>query len=472
MNKFSRRDLIKFGLVGSVSTAFFPSILRAQTGSPPVTPFTISMTVPPVLQPVSRNETTDFYEITMRPAQKEIIPGLLTTIWGYNGSFPGPTILARSDREVSIRQRNNLNVETSVHLHGGHTPPSSDGYPLDMIEPGEHKDYVYPNHQLPATLWYHDHVMDFTGRNVYQGLAGCYIISDDVEDAMPLPSGRYDIPLVIQDRQFNADGSLVYNAGAIAGFMGDRILVNGSVQPFFHVERRKYRFRILNGSNARRYQFSLSTGQQFIQIGSDGGLLSAPAARSTITLSPAERVDLVIDFAQQSTGSSIVLNNLLGTGSTAQVMQFRVMARAYGKWRQDKFSVPETLRPVQAIPPGDATVTRLFTLTGHSMINNMTFDPNRIDADPLLNATEIWTFQNQSGMHHPMHLHDIMFQVLDVNGGPPPAWDAGWKDTVNVPPGATIRIIGKFTDYTGLYVFHCHNLEHEDAGMMAQFMVS
>jgi spore coat protein A len=208
MSLISRRDLIKFGVVGGASSILLPRVGLGAALSPPVTPFSIPFSVPPVLTPVSRNETTDFYEIRMRSAQKEIIPGLATTIWGYNGSFPGPTIVARRNRNVAIRQYNDLNVHTVIHLHGGHTPAVSDGWPMDMIMPGQYKDYLYPNAQLPATLWYHDHTMDTTGINVYNGLAGCYIITDDYEESLQLPSGRFDVPLVIQDRTFNNDGSL------------------------------------------------------------------------------------------------------------------------------------------------------------------------------------------------------------------------------------------------------------------------
>jgi FtsP/CotA-like multicopper oxidase with cupredoxin domain len=191
-------------------------------------------------------------------------------------------------------------------------------------------------------------------------------------------------------------------------------------------------------------------------------------------MSPAERIDVVIDFAQVNGGTDIVLNNLLGSGTTAQVMQFKVMSRKYGKWNTDPSSIPSTLRPVTPIPVSDASVNRLFTLQGAGgrfTINNLEFDPNRIDAEPLLNATEIWTFQNQMGMHHPMHIHDVSWQIIDINGMPPQPWDAGWKDTFSVAGNQTVRVIGKFTDNLGLYIVHCHNLEHEDLGMMAQFRV-
>jgi spore coat protein A len=471
--KISRRDFARIGFIGGAAL-LLPGTSKAQTTS-----FSKPLALPTVLTPTSVDETTDYYNISMEPATKAIVPGLNTTIWGYNGSFPGPTIRARRDRRVVVRQTNNLSVETTVHLHGGHTPATSDGYPTDLISPGSFKDYTYPNNQLPTTLWYHDHTMDHTGRNVYNGLAGLYIITDDFEDALPLPQGRYEIPLVIQDRTFNSDGSLFYsNTGMsrMSGFQGNQVLTNGVIQPHHYVERRKYRFRILNGSNARKYQLALSNNQQITQIGSDGGLLSAPVSVSSITLSPAERVDVVIDFAETDRGTNIVLRNLLGTGSTSEVMEFRVMPLRYGK---DNSRVPSILRQVERIPPASASVTRDFSLNVTSgmggpifSFNNLPFDPARIDAMPQLNATEIWVFRNLTQMDHPIHIHDIFWQILDINGNPPAASDMGWKDTFRVPPLATVRVIGKFTDNTGDYMFHCHILEHEDFAMMGQFRVS
>ncbi len=366
----------------------------------------------------------------------------------------------------------------SLHLHGGHMPATSDGHPTDIVTPGNFKDYAYPNEQLPATLWYHDHAMDMTGTNVYKGLAGFYILTDDFEDTLPLPLGRYEIPLVVQDRTFNADGSLFYNNAGMTrmnGFMGDQILTNGVIQPYHYVERRKYRFRLLNGSNARIYEFALSNNRQFTQIGSDGGLLSAPVQRSTIVLSPGERVDFVVDFAEANLGSNVILQNLRGTSATAEIMQFRVMPRRYGK---DNSRIPATLRQVDRIPASTASVTRDFTLNivmgmgGPTFsFNNQPFNPTRIDANPQLNATEIWVFRNQTQMEHPIHIHDIQWQILDINGNPPSAWDMGWKDTFLVPSQGTVRVIGRFVNYTGGYVFHCHILEHEDFAMMGQFRV-
>ena len=473
MEKINRREFVKLGMLGA-SMLLLPRSANSQDA-----PFSRSLAIPPVLSPSSTDQTTDYYNVAMQTSTKQIVGGGLTTIWGYNGIFPGPTIKARRNRRVVVRQTNNLSVNTSVHLHGSHTAPNSDGYPTDYITPGNFRDYVYPNDQLPATLWYHDHTMDFTGRNVYNGLAGFYILTDEFEDALPLPRGRYEVPLVVQDRTFNADGSLSYNNSGMTrfnGFQGEQILTNGVIQPYHIVERRKYRFRILNGSNARFYEFALSNNQQFIQIGSDAGLLSAPVERSTILLAPAERVDVIVDFSEVNHGTNLILQNRLGNGATAEVMQFRVMPWHYGK---DNSRIPGVLRQVDRIPVSSATVTRNFTLN-QSMgmggftfsFNNQPFSPTRIDANPQLNATEIWTFRSTTQMDHPIHIHDISWQIVDVNGIPPPAWNMGWKDTFIVPALGTVRVIGKFTDHTGDYVFHCHILEHEDFAMMGQFRVS
>lgn len=471
--KLNRREFTKLGLLGSAAL-IFPGAAKGQT-----TVFSQQLAFPPVLSPTLADATTDYYDISMQAGTKQIVPGLDTTIWSYNGNYPGPTIKARRNRRVVVRQTNNLAVNSSVHLHGGHTPANSDGHPTDIITPGNFKDYIYPNDQLPATLWYHDHTMDFTGRNVYNGLAGFYILTDDFEDALPLPKGRYEIPLVIQDKTFNADGSLFYNNSGMNrmnGFQGNQLLTNGVIQPYHYVERRRYRFRLLNGSNARSYEFALSNNQQFVQIGSDAGLLSAPVSRSSIVLAPAERADVIIDFAEANHGTNITLQNLRGTGATAEIMQFRVMPWHYGK---DNSRIPAVLRQVDRIPASSATVTRDFTLNQTMgmggpifSFNSQPFSPTRIDANPQLNATEIWGFRSTTSMDHPIHIHDISWQILDINGNPPPAWDLGWKDTFVVPALGTVRVIGKFTDHTGDYVFHCHILEHEDFAMMGQFRVS
>lgn len=422
---------------------------------------------------------TDYYDITMQLGQKEIISGRLTTIWGYNGLYPGPTIMAQRGRAVVVRQLNNLQESMSVHLHGGHTPPASDGLPYDLVGPGVTKTYTYPNNQPGATLWYHDHAIDTTGRHAYMGLAGFYLISDPAEATLGLPTGKSDIALMIQDRLFNFDGSLNYpltDSTVSTGVIGDRLLVNGALQPYYQVGRRRMRFRILNGSNARIYKLALSNGSPLVQIASDGGLLNAPVSRPSITVAPGERIEVVIDFSAYPLGTSLILQNQ----STSfyplipDVMRFDVVRDEI-----DQSSMPSKLSPRTNRPGKDSVaVNRTFTLepgtqNGRTIwtVNGQLYDPARIDAMPQLNQTEIWTFQNNSGQAHPMHIHDIQWQILDINGIAPSPGDDGRKDTFLVPSRATVRVMGTFTDNFGAYVSHCHNLEHEDHAMMFNFEV-
>jgi spore coat protein A, manganese oxidase len=486
MQLLTRREMLKLSLFGGSGFIFAPNQMGGQMGggqmggqsSPVVTPFQSPLQILSVLSSSFWDPTTDYYTVTMQQAEVEIIPKTRTTLWGYDGLYPGPTIKARKGRKVVIRQINNLPEKTVVHLHGGHVPAEADGYPTDYILPGFFKDYVYPNNQDAATLWYHDHTMDVTGPHVYRGLAGLYIINDDFEQSLPLPKDENDIALLIQDRLFNSDGSLNYSTSGMMGgmmdnmFMGDTILVNGVIQPYLQVGTRKMRFRILNGSNARNYNLALSSGKPFIQIGSDGGLLPKPILRSSINIYPGERVDLIIDFTDYSVGSQIILRNNAGSGRLGSVMRFDV-ARS----EIDESTIPSILRPFEKLQQSSATVTRSFTLsknaTGLWVINGQPFDSRRVGASPRLEDVEIWRFINQSGMTHPIHIHDVMFQVLSVNGRPPSTGSGydGWKDTIQVPGWGEVQAIAKFTDYLGLYVIHCHILEHEDRGMMAQFKV-
>ncbi len=489
----TRRQLHKLGFLGGAALVLPRSMTGGALGlsgrgstkplsrglaSPRVMPFTRPLIIPPVLVPEYSEDALDFYRVTMQQAEVEIIPGTTTTIWGYNSLYPGPTIRARSGRRVVVRQQNRLPESMSVHLHGGHTPPSSDGHPYHLVAPGADKDYDYPNNQIPTTLWYHDHAVDATGRHVYMGLAGFYIMTDDYEDSLPLPKGDNDVPLMIQDRLFNANGSLNYpltDETIVTGVVGDTVLVNGVVQPYYEVGTRKMRFRILNGSNARSYRLALSSGQRLTQIGSDGGLLSQPASRASISLFPGERIDIVIDFSGYPLGTRVVLRDLFeDETSLGNVLEFRVTRE-----EPDDSCVPETLRYVDPIPESSATTTRTFTLderviNGRTLftINGRLFDPTYLDARPRLNDVEIWRFVNTSAYQlHPIHIHDIEWQILDINGRRPPPGDDGWKDVFSVPFHSTVRVIGRFVDLTGTYVFHCHKLEHEDHAMMAQFEV-
>lgn len=439
------------------------------------------LAIPPVLAPTSSTGTSDFYNLSIQENDVEILSGKATRIIGFNGITPGPTIRTPAGRNITVSVSNDLpdttlggtSGEVTIHLHGGHVPASEDGFPTDVIVPGTSRDYKYPNDQLSSTLWYHDHLMDFTGPHVWFGMAGLYILTDDHEESLGLPSGAYEVPLVIQDRNFDADGNLLYTRD-LNGEVGNTLVINGSVKPYLRVATRMYRFRVLNGSNMRAYQLALSSGQPFLVLGMEGGLLPSPVEVSSISLSPGERADIVIDFSAIPLGQSLMLRNLLGSGDTAEILRLDV-----DRTETDASRVPSVLRPIEKLVEGDAVQTRSFNLAGGMMgmpgmmgglwtINGNAFDPDRVDADPQLDTLEIWQFFNMSMMDHPVHVHQAMFQILDINGNPPFATHAGWKDTVNVPAMGSARIIVRFTDYAGKYVFHCHVLEHEDHAMMAR----
>jgi spore coat protein A, manganese oxidase len=520
--RISRREFLRMGLAGGLALAIpFGASACSSSGSGSTgtllqskaklpAPFRVPLPVPPVLEPVRSDRGADYYELTQKAGESEILPGLKTEVWGYDGLFPGPTIESRSGRRVVVRHQNELPVPVSTHLHGGRTPPESDGYPTDLIMPkgtehvhsaGGHgstgtggsrhfKDYAYPLEQRAATLWYHDHRMDFTGPQVWRGLAGFHIVRDEEEDALPLPRGEKDVPLMICDRSFDEDGSFLYPSldpsllgepgvedDYMDGVLGDAILVNGVPWPFMEVSATRYRFRILNASNARRYELDLEpkNGAPFVQVGSDGGLLGAPIRHRTIRLGQAERFDVVIDFSGYEVGTEVTLKNRLGDGGAADVMRFRVARK-----ENDETTVPRRLSDMaefDELEESRARLTREFRFTrvgegGRVMwgINGEPFDPGRMDARPGLGSIEVWHLEAAPAAH-PIHLHLVHFKVLSRNGREPLPTDAGWKDTVDLTSGEDARVLVRFDSYQGRYVFHCHNLEHEDMMMMANFEV-
>jgi spore coat protein A, manganese oxidase len=476
-----------------------PALLLSQL--PVGEPFRRPLPVPAVLRPVRTDGGTDYYEVVQRRGVVEMVPGARTEVFGYGGTYPGPTIVSRSGRRTVVRQVNQLGVPTVTHLHGGNTPSGSDGYPVDLVLPAggtaghQHaggevvtgsREYVYPMRQRAATLWYHDHRMDFTGPQVWRGLAGFHLVRDGEEDALPLPHGDRDVPLMIADRSFKADGSLWYPAADptlrepgvaddyAGGVLGDVICVNGAAWPVLEVDAARYRLRILNASNARRYDLALDPPAPggIVQIGSDGGLLAAPIRHDSIEIAPAERFDVVIDFGGYAPGTALTLVNRAGTGRTGQVMRFRVTRRV----REDA-TVPAILADVPPLPPATGAYDRLWSFaraagdSGHRgwLVNGQPFDPARTDADPRLGVREIWRIATD--LRHPVHIHLSPFRVLSRNGGPPGRFDAGWKDTVDVRPGEYADVAVRFEQHRGRYLLHCHNLEHEDMGMMAAFQV-
>lgn len=489
-----RRAFLRWGALGLGGLAVPTAVARAVAGggglgihaaaSPPVAPFTLPLRVPALLSPQSVGGV-DTYEITMRPGSVESLPGIRTDIWGYEGTWPGPTIIARPGRPVVVRQRNELDVETTIHLHGGHVASAMDGQPDLALAPGGGTyDYEYPNSQLPASLWYHDHAMHATARNIYRGLAAFYLIVDeDMERSLGLPVGYGvdDIPLMLQDRMFDERGGLVYPSSSTPhGFVGDVLCVNGVAQPFLEVERRPYRFRIANAANFRIYELT-TRGVAAHQVASDGALLAAPVAvaalpNRSIRLGVAERAEVVVDFSGLGAGATA---HLTDAASGTDLVEFRVTgSSAAAGW--------EPTRPLRAIGDvGPAAVTRRIVLSfdshhGMWVLNGKPFDPARIDARPRLGSTEVWEVFNDNGpgmpsMTHPFHMHLVQFRVLERGRDgvfvAPPANERGWKDTVRVEPGETVRFAARFDGFTGTYMYHCHIYEHEDHSMMAQLRV-
>jgi len=505
--KLSRREVLR--LAGSAGVLLplsesaclhgRPQAKLLESRLPLPKPFEATLPIVPVLKPARTDAAVDYYEVSVRQASARILPGGNTAIWGYNGTFPGPTIEARRGRRVSLRLRNELPVPIVNHLHGGHTAPESDGYPTDFLLPKDYgalltsdprarvkwgeREYVYANEQRAATLWYHDHRMDFTAPQVWRGLAGFYILRDDQEAQLRLPSGDKEIPLMICDRSFDADGSFLYpsldpslrgQAGVttdyMGGVLGDVILVNGAPWPKLEVANTRYRFRILNASNARRYELALEPAAgagSFVQIGSDGGLLEVPIGHRSIRIAPAERFDVLVNFSRYRTGSQVVLVNRLAGGRQGEVMRFDVVRQ-----EREESRAPYALSRIDFHDAASAISTRVFDFsyrgTGGWLINRKPYDPARMDAQPKLDSTEIWRLQTD--FNHPLHVHLVHFQVLSHSGRPGP-YDAGWKDTIDLGPGQAADILVRFSGYRGRYVFHCHNLEHEDMAMMGNFEV-
>jgi spore coat protein A len=482
-SKPTRREFIALGGSALLAGAALQNAAGGVERVPPR--FQVSLPIPPILDPVRVDATTDYYELVHREATLEILPGRLTGVWGYDGRFPGPTIRARRGRTAVIRHTNQLGVPTVVHLHGGVTPPESDGFPTDHIMPGASKTYTYPNEGRAATLWYHDHAMDYTGRNIYMGLAGFYLLEDDDGISGQLPRDAHDIPLLIQDRLFDANGSFVYDTFHGLAAKGGTMLVNGAPWPRLEVAARKYRFRILNGSNATPLRLALSTGQPLVQIATDGGLLAAPMASSSIPLAMAERVEVVVDFSSCRIGTQVVLQNLnqhdVAHQVSTEIMRFDVV-----RAEEDDSVLPATLGDVPPIPLAAAARTRRFVFAGkpgfhfppaaHWAINGEDFAAGRPMAVPRYGDVEIWQFENRKvlgflGLLHPVHVHLVNFQIVERNGRPPLPHERGWKDTVAVGKGEQVKVIARFDGYKGRYVLHCHNLEHEDHSMMARFDV-
>jgi spore coat protein A, manganese oxidase len=485
---------------------------RGRRGSAPA-PFRARLPIPRELRGAK-------LQIPIREAEVQILPGAPTRMWTYGGSFPGPTIRrpAGHRTEVTFDHRLPRSVgELTVHLHGGHNRTQFDGQPGGLtashprsfycripyglsasasgndllIEPGARKTYVYDLREdgrpAPAALqWYHDHRLDRTGRHIWHGLAGMFILDDELDSSLPLPAGERDLPLMIADRSFDRHNQLTDpftgRRPPADGVAGHRVLVNGAFMPHHEVTPQRYRLRLLNVSGFRPYNLHLSNGMSMVQIGTDSGLMPRPVRRREILLGPAERADVIVDFAAAAGESVELRSGPLGDGReglgsepyVGALMQFRVGSRRAG----DRTRVPRRLRPlpewtrhVSRTPDHTWTISIGGAFKPTWLINGRTFNPARADTRVALDSTVTWEIVNRTGVAHMMHLHHTDWYLLARDGKPPPPWEDCLKETFFVYPGERLLLAGHFSDYTGKFVIHCHMLDHEDHGLMSQFEV-
>ncbi|KAK8022708.1 bilirubin oxidase [Apiospora rasikravindrae] len=463
--------------------------------------YRVPLPIPPVKQPkmTVANPVTGkdiwYYELETRLFTQQVYPNLgPATLVGYDGMSPGPTFIVPRGTETVVRIMNNAELETSVHLHGSPSRAPFDGWAPDVTQPGEYKDYYWPNEQSGRMLWYHDHAEGITSLNANSGQAGAYILTDPAEDALGLPSGygEYDIPLVLTSKHYNQDGTLKSTVGEAKSYWGDVIQVNGQPWPFLAVEPRKYRFRFLNAAVSRSFALYFVRAAApdgklpFQVIASDAGLLAAPVPVSDMYVAMAERYEIVFDFSAYA-GESLELRNLnkvggIGTDDdyahTNQVMRFVVGADPV----PDNSTVPARLRDVP-FPPSSTGIDHHFRFhrsQGEWRINGVGFADveNRVLAHVPRGTVELWELENASGgWSHPIHVHLVDFRVLDrygdeANRGVMPYESQGLKDVVWLGRHETVLVEAHYRPWDGVYMFHCHNLIHEDHDMMAAFNVT
>jgi bilirubin oxidase len=442
--------------------------------------------IPPILEP-DRTGGRLVFDLVLQAGRSQFVTGGATASWGVNGAYLGPTIRVRTGDRVAFRVSNALDEPTTLHWHGMHLPAAMDGGPHQAIGPGETWRPHWTVANQAATLWYHPHLMGKTAEHVYRGLAGLLIVEDENSERLDIPKtyGVDDLPVIVQDRAFDEAGRLVYEPTA-DGFFGNVILVNGTYAPYAEVPRGLVRLRLLNASNARRYSFGFDDGRRFRQIATDGGFLEAPVELARLVLLPGERAEIVVDM---SGGGAVTLM------SYAVVEDDDIFVN-FGKWylgaigdENEVFKIlelrgrpsdaapsplPERLNAIARWTEADAARTRRFVLDDDHTINDRKMDPRRVDEIVRTGDVEVWEIHSRSIRAHPFHVHGLQFLLLDRDGVAPPAHERGWKDTVAVARGETVRLAMRFpshSDPTLPYMYHCHLLEHEDSGMMGQFVV-
>ena len=409
------------------------------------------------------NLAADGSVITAAEGLVDLGGGQVVTALTYNGSLPGPSLHLQRGATASFTLANELDEITTIHSHGMIAPTGADGQPIDPVYPSLTYDYTFPVVQRAGLSFYHPHPHLLTGKQVALGLAGAIIVHDDEENALPLPTAFHQVPLILRDAMFDRNGDMAYKPQN-SGFFGDVPLVNGTVDASLGVDTALYRFRILNGSNARIFRLAFSDGRPFTLIGNDGGLLVDPVELAEVTAAPAERFDLLVDLRDLPLGGTVQLRDL-GTGW--DLLELEVTREV-----DDATTVPTG--PLSTIEPLGAPVrTREFSFEGMGRINGATYDMDRIDFSVPFGETERWVFTTGGNAPHPVHVHGVPFQVQSRTGGRGrlEPWEAGWKDTVLLEDGETVEVLINFDVYRGQYLIHCHQLEHEDNGMMQAFEV-
>ncbi|MBK8980970.1 MAG: multicopper oxidase domain-containing protein [Ignavibacteria bacterium] len=480
-------------------------------------------------------------ELTAHPAAVSILPGSKTNVWKYTGkvikgnndsiqnfedSYIGPAFRVKKGERIRIIFKNEIDESTIVHWHGLHVPPEMDGHPKNVIEKGEEYVYEFEVMDRAGVYWFHPHPHDKTGPQVYSGLAGLFIITDDEEIKLNLPSGEDEIPLIIQDRTFDSDNQLVYLNSPMermTGFLGEKIVVNGKINFSLDLDSKTYRLRLLNGSNSRIYKLAWSDGTPLTVIGTDGGLLEKPVKRDYLTFGPAERFDIIADFSGKKQGAIVRLvslpfpsqvsgmggmmgrgrmgmmqrgdNDLPEMGDELNLLSINIINKV-----TNNFILPAEISSFEELNTNNAVNINSprrfnFGMGGHMRwtINNKTFEMDSVAEweKVKLNTTEIWEFVNGAGsrgmmggmmeMPHPVHIHNVQFKIINrtYNGNSDNIWDAfkdgfiddGWKDSFLLLPGTSTQVLLRFKDYSGIYLYHCHNLEHEDMGMMRNYLI-
>jgi FtsP/CotA-like multicopper oxidase with cupredoxin domain len=415
------------------------------------------------------------YDLSLQAGSHQFLDGKSTPTWGINANYLGPTLRLKKGANVNINYRNKLGEETTMHGHGMHVPANMDGGVHQIIQPNETWTAAYTVKQQACTNWYHPHLMGKTAQHVMKGLAGMIIIDDNQSEALDLPKryGIDDIPLIIQDRRFNTDGSFDYNPSnrdKMHGWKGDTFLVNGTITPYLDLEAKQIRFRILNGSNSRIYTFALASGKSFQQIATDNSFLETPVTLNQLRLSPAERAEIIIDFSTSLGQTELLIDK----SSDKALFKINISKPATVTTK-----LPQTLVKRLLLNADDAVNTRSFSLSGRAgnlTINGLTMNKEVINESIPLNAIEVWEVNNMMDMDHNFHIHATHFQIIERNGSSATVAEneKGFKDTVFIPANESVKLIIKMIDYTDSkspYMYHCHILEHEDLGMMGQFVV-